>query len=798
MRSFREYLTEAMLFEANVANVDAIDQFVGAYMRKTKLPQGKAWLKKKLRTYLLNQPEFLTPIDPNNVPAELPDYAVQAIQRGEPVFLFDPQGKVRGIAQQIQHIVDWFDAMHATVEAGADAMNSTATNDFRLTQKEVEKLQKITFDQATPAADAWFAHMGTRLRGQKKEMTGVEIVMTWQDGYYAVRYTDSQVMRMDGRDLQNCLQHGNYWNQVANGSNQVFGIRKPNDEAVVGMRTSLKRSQPAFSEPGKPKVQNWELEECKGKANKPPAPQYIPYVIEFLKQAQNIDIEGSVDLEKAGVYYRNGEFGTFDDIAEVIYNQGNIKILRTDDKMRASIGNLYISGNIANNRLTYVDSDGVPAETTAKLLQLSDLPPAPNFVKTLRNANIFYQDGKYGTAKDVGKHLGTTDLGMDVYAVEGRVFGFSEDEVIASFSVDDGKVSAISSGGDDDDNFDDQNVGLNEIQMLNLTGLPPTKQVEENFSGDIWWNGESYGRIAKVGQKVGDVRDYEIYRLGKRASWVAVDTSSRSFTQLIVIAGVLELMRTEFSSGDAGAVMRWLALNYSKLMKKVANGQSFGILNLKGGTVVADKATFFANLPKFHEYAQDTSSESIQYAINSPVRSAIVKALKGYVEDSGQPLSRQETAALIEAFRPDPAAPLRVTEEKEIKLHDILIKRPIFLFPQMVPLMFHAMGAKVPKEAVADMKLAMKQVVQYLKKNPHVNAEVNLNFRRSGQGLTSDVTAYCGLDKDINKLMDMIADHKTTSQTARQDRMDNFDKYADNNISNRFAALNAMNKLKGK
>ncbi|RYD46597.1 MAG: hypothetical protein EOP83_29395, partial [Verrucomicrobiaceae bacterium] len=325
MRSFLEYLNETVLMEANVANGQAIDAYVAAWMKKTPLAQGKAWLKKKLRTFLLNEPKYLSQIDPENRPDEIPDYAVQALDRGEAVYLFDPAGKVSELNQPLQHIIDWFDAMNRTIEAGPDDMNDMATEDFRLTQKEVEKLQKVNMDQITATADAWFNHMGTRLRGVKKEVSGAEIIHTWPDGFYVVRYTEAQTMKMDGRDLQNCLQHGNYWDAVRTGRNQVFGIRKPNDEAVVGMRTSKIRKGTA--EHGSAE---WELEECKGKANKPPIQQYIPYVIDFLKMMDNIDIEGSSDLEAAGVFFRDGTFGSFDDISELVFEGNGIVIRRSD------------------------------------------------------------------------------------------------------------------------------------------------------------------------------------------------------------------------------------------------------------------------------------------------------------------------------------------------------------------------------------------------------------------------------------------------------------------------------------
>lgn len=791
MRGFKDYLAEALLLEANVANVEAIDAFVAAYMKKCELPQGKVWLKKKLRTFLLNSPEYLTRLDPKNISIKLPDFATAALEKGEEVFVFDPNGRVTEMKDSLQHVLDWFDAMHRTIEAGADSMNDVATNDFRMTQKEVEKLQKINLGQITAAADAWFNHMGTRLRGVKKEIAGVEIIHTWPDGYYVVRYTDPQVMRLDGRDLQNCLQHGNYWSQVRHGTNQVFGIRKPNDEAVVGIRTEKKewRSSEirAALAAGKSAEEagTWELVECKGKANKPPIDAYIPYVVDFLRLMKNINIENNSDLKAAGVFYSNGNFGSFADVAELVYQNGRDNVYRTDDEFRANFRGETFRGNISDNEVASIS----PVETAAPVLILLNLPPTQTLMRTLANNNIYYQEGKYGTPQTIGKHIGDTSS-HKLYETSGWVFAYNDEKDLALRIGTNGLVDGKSGGISSIDSIGKINTRTPDlIAILNLIGLAPLLNIETSnlFDRAICWNGAQYGRYDEVGTEEIALADQTAYRLGDRQMWlIAHNTGGEAL--IGTSQGTMRVLKNENSNEEIGASVRWLAAHHQPKVLERAN--DYGAISLPNGRgIIATKQTLFDHLDTMTSVMTHPVEGTLQYDPESTPAQVMLRILTGILfEDDHSRLSKDEVAKLTEAFRANPQAPLWAARTDVTELFDITVYKYRLHFPLALTTVFDALHLPVPKVAKAQMKTALKRAMALLSKYEHLDLETNL----------SDASVFedLGLDAEWDAFKTAAKQHKAASKPHREDRLNNHDKYA-TDLSSRFAGLNAKRKIRG-
>jgi hypothetical protein len=86
---------------------------------------------------------------------------------------------------------------------------------------------------------------------------------------------------------------------VESGEQSVYGIRSPSHEAVVGIRVENKETP--------------RLHECKGKNNKPPIKEYLPYCKDFLTKLgtrNNIP-----ELRSQGIMCGKGGYGTFEEVA---------------------------------------------------------------------------------------------------------------------------------------------------------------------------------------------------------------------------------------------------------------------------------------------------------------------------------------------------------------------------------------------------------------------------------------------------------------------------------------------------
>jgi hypothetical protein len=544
-------IVDTTLTEAIVVNPDEVDAFVARFAQKTHPEEGKQWFAKKLRNYILNDENLLNRIRKDSeylrLPDwEIPDYVKTALEKGEPVFAWENRSaKAQNLASKAEHLVDWFNALQSV--ANSTETNSVAVEDRVIAQRELSKLVKYNFDTAITTADAWFNHMGTRARGGSKE--GVKVVANLQNGYYVVEYTSEETMKRDGTDLQNCLQQGYYWNAVQSGSSEVYTIRKPNDEAIVAIRVSGN-----------------VLMEVKGKNNKFVVPQYVPYVISFLNMlSAKVDMRGNQysgplqDLSGAGIYTKteNGvsRVGTLEDFSTEV---NGIMVVDTDAyrifKKGDIVVNLSTSRNAGNAITINPAGAKTPQETVDFLNDLAGslLKGAIDSNKPLTNIKIkrdaSYEDGASKVWFYNGKFGLITQLGEKIKMPK----GFEA----ASFDVDNAKVVYVNKTDTGKLIFkvhiekkrvtgvEHMTDGAQQFlpDLLNTLGFPPTLKVEERLA-PIYYDGEKYGTLKQVGQKVAKVHDGVLYQIGNRENYVLQYGTHNELSLNIVRGRVLDTGR---------------------------------------------------------------------------------------------------------------------------------------------------------------------------------------------------------------------------------------------------------------
>lgn len=386
------YLTENV-----VVNVDDVTKFAERMAASVKAPECKAWFAKKLRGFILNDASIMDRVPPQEIHKGMPAYVLQAAEKNEPVYSFSPVSPnllAKNFDDRIQHIKDFFDSLYDVASAEPNADNPVEVEHQVVAKKILSKLQKMNLPQVEQAHELWGERAGRQVKNMSKE--GCEVAITFGNGFYWVRYTDLNTMKRDGQDLQNCLRTGNYWEAVQKGTQAVYGLRTPSSEAVVGVRVLLT---------GTP-----EIVECKGKNNLPALPEYVPYILALLKK---LGVKNaSADLKNAGIHVNNGTYGTFEDIADVVYDKDGTKVMRVDesDSMRYLV-------RVRRHQFWARSKDGVLTELTGleRLplpvivagLDAVGLPASGTPLAALAELGIFPSDKGYGTIDEVGKTVWT-------------------------------------------------------------------------------------------------------------------------------------------------------------------------------------------------------------------------------------------------------------------------------------------------------------------------------------------------------------------------------------------------------
>lgn len=403
MREYIYIVEGSALLEHAVLNTGAVNTFGEKMAERVNSAEAKAWLTKKLRVYILNTEEELDEVQPTELPHDAPQWVLDAANKGEKLYRFSGRAE---FLNRVQHILHFFQSVEEAASTKPDVRNQTALNAHNQAKRILTKLSRMTLEQVEQAAEEWAKLSSAALAVNKKE--GVEVIMTWPDGFYAVRYTNLDVMKRDGQDLQNCLRQGMYWDRVQSGTMTIYGIRRPNDEAIVGIAIA----NGSYN----------RIKECKGKSNQPVSAAYHQYVIDFLTHIQVF--EDAPDLKNCGIEYNNGKYGTFQDIAtherrenaEIWYTESKVLMRNAGRWVSFEKPRYHFGGKWAISGL-----DDCPPKVIISTLNIAkEFVPeeaikssASNFVKN----GVFLRNGEWGTAAELGDQLGTF-MGDTIHRVE--------------------------------------------------------------------------------------------------------------------------------------------------------------------------------------------------------------------------------------------------------------------------------------------------------------------------------------------------------------------------------------------
>ncbi|TFG96266.1 hypothetical protein E4H12_11450 [Candidatus Thorarchaeota archaeon] len=268
------------LTEANILNIK--DEYKGVsiagYLKTyaDNLPaQHQKPFYKKITGLLVNDERFHYAI--REVPADAPDWAKVAVEKQE-LFAFQPSQELNDTLEQITHYL---------AAAADDAVKSPSPDQKIVAQRELDAFPKAeNLDVIKKKSDEFFKR-GSRKAG--REIAGMEQMFDAGDGFVWYKLVDEEAFRREGKALQNCI-----------GSIYTAARMKRDNQMIAVLKTSSNESAAAM----RINIAKKEMEEVKGKNNKPPIERYMTATIAFLNQMKlKPGYNAMYDLKNAGYYY---------------------------------------------------------------------------------------------------------------------------------------------------------------------------------------------------------------------------------------------------------------------------------------------------------------------------------------------------------------------------------------------------------------------------------------------------------------------------------------------------------------
>lgn len=766
-----------LLLEHIVTNPEAIEAYVDGFAKDVTHEAGKMWFKKTLRKALFNDDTILSHMNHEALNAReletLPDYAKKAIENGEDIYAFVPENPdLDDLSQRLAHIVDWFNSLHEV--ASRESSNAIEKEDAVISSRMLGKLLKMNLDQIEKVSEEWFARMGSRV-SKVKSIEGGEILHEWPNGYYAIRYTSKTTMMQDGQDLQNCLRSGTYWAQVADGSQMVIGIRKPNDEAVVGMRIYVGEKK---------------LAEAKGKNNKPVSSDYVGYVVDLINKL-NVDASGNEDLKNSGIVMHNGRAGSFEDVAELVFDESGVKLWKAGNQFRGAVGNAVVDGAfrlgglvgaVIVDALDIRNPGAIPPVLNA-FTKTTDLPVSltASLRERLERSGIFFKDGRFGTIAEVGEPVNTTST-HDLYrlVVNGEddlifAVGKADTSVVRMELNDSGMIHSVA-GARDVENLSD---------LLNASGRKPAFYFEKAglFDQRIFFNGKTYGPIEEVGQVFVKDHDVMIYTLRKARLWVA--KSGNEDYAMFKLTGSMHRFDAVSVHGNGPKMLRAarsiIEHEQPELLEKP---ERFGVVALPD-QVITNRVDFFKRAHDIRNYFQGENYN--QFDHDQKKSDSMQKQVSSFVdaEAEREPFSVEDAEKILEIVGAS-GKTFVLDHTDTATIYDMSVKSYDLYLPWARIMVADGLPFN-PKDdiVVKDMRQGLIDAKEWVEKNPGKYKIVDMTY---------SYAKLMGLEDEMRALRATIEASMENLKNKVEKRLENPDEFA-TDLSSRFAAMNAKRKL---
>lgn len=328
-----------LLNEANVANIKepigseiTVQSYLQHYANNLQDPQLKAGFIKKLATLLVNGDTNLAPLNPQALPNDAPAWAVQAAQNGQ-LFVFQPDAALN---DKISHISHYLSAAEQDTQSQDNNQKAFAVG-------EIKGFGKVgTLDLLVTKSQEYFKRGS---RNQKREADGMKQVLEVKGGFVWYLLESQDAYKREGKILQNCIGTHYTAEKAKQTNTMIFILRDAQNDSVAAARVVGNR-------------ESYQLEELKGKQNRPPVKKYMAPSIEFLNKMKfAISTSAQNELINAGYVYHEG---TYYEVEDAVRNFTETKeIAAIGDSLKLVMVTKVLGSRELRNQLYHNSNDTI-------------------------------------------------------------------------------------------------------------------------------------------------------------------------------------------------------------------------------------------------------------------------------------------------------------------------------------------------------------------------------------------------------------------------------------------------------
>jgi hypothetical protein len=530
-------LFEQLLLEHNVVNTEAIKRYVSNFAAQCHNENAREWFNVILARYLERDDQINVKMTDANIPRNAPDWLEDALARGDDLRVFLPPTHLN---TSFDHLCDYFNFLDEQKDPIMDSR---------------DRVMKITVQNALNKADEWTAQAAKK--AAKTKVEGCKIVEV--DGNYKwVQPETVQALHRDGAILHQCTANGVYDDQFRKGSMLFYILHDPKGQPHVCISVQ----------------KNGQLDQVKGKQNRPPIGRYAQLCARFLNKLQPKGLDDNHDVRMMGlVKDKDGNLVTVVEASGTcVFKIGNVRVFETAgeharitqgggyydraDKIHTGIDYWFNSaeGDLFKIKVTegraYLNAAavGVDAAEVRRLAQaflnnyFADGAPPPlesAYSSATKNYLVYSEDNfrldlrynylthKYGQAFEVGEKMfeidgctgykwGKTDRGLvevEVYRGEQHLFDLPLN--------DNKRLKAIDwwgylEHGDTELNRTNRKLIIDILNELELTPLNDIRAHEQNWreNAGIYYSKEKalWGTFEQTCDKVWEKGDFSLWK----------------------------------------------------------------------------------------------------------------------------------------------------------------------------------------------------------------------------------------------------------------------------------------------
>jgi hypothetical protein len=493
----REVNKYDFLIERDVVNAGQLKKWVASISGRVRSDVSQKWFKSQLYQFLINRyASNKDVVQIRQAPPGSPDWLVQKIEAGGELFNIEPSTEVSELAMSV---IDYINAWG---------------------EENPGREPRMRWEQAAAQAVDWHKEMknvSVSAEENDRDVAEIATIYEFPDGFKWVDLTTEACLKREGGRMGHCV--GGYGAAVKEGTTKIFSLRNAknlphatleatSDEPTV-IASADDRQRDMFGDGAT--LPPLEIQQIKGRSNKPPVTKYVPYVKEFLEWG-NFDVgRGLGDIQNMGLYRKQGKYYTRDEVSKVVkkYKDGT-KWVKMDDDVdfdyngppyylldkngdviitASTTGEGEQKGHITGVTAPYgekVDHDELRPKIIDLLNQSNNIGDSGD----LRNTwGVYHHGNKHGSLKDVATVMYDLPNGYKAVSASNNNFVVNKNhEVVFRYEIgiDDGiDIPKRSFNANNlDMNFGDLVDALSEVSGMELATGSHTVSPPRDLAGN--------------------------------------------------------------------------------------------------------------------------------------------------------------------------------------------------------------------------------------------------------------------------------------------------------------------------